>query len=173
MNRRLAKVNEAIRESVSSTVLFKLRDPRVKNVTILRADASPDLRQAKVYVSVRGDEKEQALTLHGLNAARGFIQHELADRIQTRNTPILTFMLDRGVQLVATASAIFNELATETRPPGVVEGADAAEQDVAENQSEPNAADQSALDQSAVEPSPPAERTTTDTDQEVNDPARD
>lgn len=116
MNRRLAKVNEAIRESVSSTVLFKLRDPRVKNVTILRADASPDLRQAKVYVSVRGDEKEQALTLHGLNAARGFIQHELADRIQTRNTPILTFMLDRGVQLVATASAIFNELAAETQP---------------------------------------------------------
>jgi len=70
-----------------------------------------------VYVSVRGDEKEQALTLHGLNAARGFIQHELADRIQTRNTPVLTFMLDRGVQLVATASAIFNDLAAEVQSP--------------------------------------------------------
>ena len=146
MNRRLAKVNEAIRESVSSTVLFKLRDPRVKNVTVLRADASPDLRQAKVYVSVRGDEKEQALTLHGLNAARGFIQHELADRIQTRNTPILTFMLDRGVQLVATASAIFNDLAAEV-PPSAAEGATddelAAEADPHSTFAEPTVPDDS------------------------------
>ena len=110
MNRRIAKVNEAIRESVSTTVLFDLKDPRVKNVTVLRAEATGDLHFAKVYVSVRGDEKEKGLCLHGLQAAAGFIQHKLADRMRTRYTPQLTFVLDRGVELAAQASAILNEV---------------------------------------------------------------
>ena len=125
MNRRIAKVNEAIRESVSTTVLFDLKDPRVKNVTVLRAEASGDLHFAKVYVSVRGDEKEKGLCLHGLQAAAGFIQHKLADRMRTRYTPQLTFVLDRGVELAAQASAILNEVLP--KPPGAeadMEGVD-------------------------------------------------
>lgn len=110
MNRRIAKVNEAIRESVSTTVLFDLKDPRVQNVTVLRAEATGDLHYAKVYVSVRGDDKEKTLCLHGLQAAAGFIQHKLADRMRTRYTPQLTFVLDRGVELAAQASAILNEV---------------------------------------------------------------
>lgn len=108
MSRRLAKVAEAIRESISTSILFKLRDPRVKNVTVIRAEVSGDIQHAKVYISVRGDEKTQALSLQGLNAARGFLQKNLAERLQTRYTPLLTFELDRGVQLAAQASAILN-----------------------------------------------------------------
>jgi ribosome-binding factor A len=102
--RRAAKAAEAIRESVSMTVLLGLRDPRVKNVTVLRAEVSGDLRSAKVYVSVMGDAKAQALTMHGLDSARGFIQAKVADRLQTKNTPVLKFVLDPGVKFSAETS---------------------------------------------------------------------
>lgn len=105
----MAKVAEAIRESVSSTVLFGLKDPRVKNVTVIRAEVSPDLRSAKVYVSVLGDEKTRALSLRGLEAARGFIQAKLADRLQTRYTPVLHFVYDHGVQTSVETSAIIRD----------------------------------------------------------------
>ncbi|MGE3314634.1 MAG: 30S ribosome-binding factor RbfA, partial [Planctomycetaceae bacterium] len=96
-SRRLAKVSEAIREQVSTAILFEIRDPRVKNVTVISAEASPDLRSAKVYVSIMGDEKAQALSMHGLKSARGFSQAKLAERLQRRYTPVLHFVLDRGV----------------------------------------------------------------------------
>lgn len=102
--RRVARANEAIRESVSTTVLFELRDPRVKNVTVLRAEVSGDLRFAKVYVSVMGDAKTQSLSMHGLESARGFIQSKVADRLQTKNTPVLKFVLDPGVKFSAETS---------------------------------------------------------------------
>lgn len=108
-SRRIAKVAEAVREIVSTVVLFELKDPRVKNVTVLRADVSPDLRNAKVYVSVMGDEKTQSLTLHGLNSARGFIQSKIADRLQTRYTPVLQFVSDPGVKLSVETAAIIRE----------------------------------------------------------------
>src|SRR5215510_1666446 len=93
-SRRIAKVAEALRECVSTTVLFALKDPRVKNVTVLRTEVSPDLRSARVYVSVMGDEKAQALSMHGLRSSRGFIQAQIADRLELRYTPILSFVLD-------------------------------------------------------------------------------
>ncbi len=116
-SRRNAKIAEAVRESVSSTVLFGLKDPRVKNVTVLRAEVAPDLRSAKVYVSVRGDERVQTLTMHGLRAARGFIQSQVADRLQTRYTPVLNFVLDTGVQLSVQTSAILRDVLADAPPP--------------------------------------------------------
>lgn len=97
-SRRQAKAAEAIRETVSTTILFGLKDPRVKNVTVLTAEASPDLRTAKVYVSVMGTAKQQKLCMYGLESARGFIQSKLAERLQTKNTPVLTFVLDQGIK---------------------------------------------------------------------------
>ncbi len=104
--RRLAKASEAIRETVSTTILFEMRDPRVKNVTVLRAEAAADLRTAKVYISVMGTPKEQSLCMHGLESARGFIQAKLADRLQTRYTPVLKFVLDPGVKRSIEASRL-------------------------------------------------------------------
>ena len=108
-SRRIAKVAEALRETVSTTVLFELKDPRAKNVTVLRTEVSPDLRSARVYVSVMGDEKAQALAMHGLRSARGFIQSRIADRLELRYTPILSFVLDPGVKLSVQASSIIRE----------------------------------------------------------------
>lgn len=129
-SRRIAKVAEAVREIVSTVVLFELKDPRVKNVTVLRADVSPDLRNAKVYVSVMGDEKTQSLTLHGLNSARGFIQSKIADRLQTRYTPVLQFVSDPGVKLSVETSAIIREALSAGSPAGAaVEGKSEDESD--------------------------------------------
>lgn len=114
--RRNARVNRAIQEAVSTAVLFKLKDPRVKNVTVLRAEATEDLRQAKVYVSVMGDLKRQVLTMKGLNSARGFLQSKVAERLMTKQTPILTFVLDQTIKMDAEAQARLSELFPMTTP---------------------------------------------------------
>ncbi len=118
-SRRIAKVAEALRECVSTTVLFGLKDPRVTNVTVLRTEVSPDLRSARVYVSVLGDEKTQALSMHGLRSARGYIQSQIADRLELRYTPILSFILDPGVKRSVEVAAIIREAldsAVDTAP---------------------------------------------------------
>lgn len=109
-SRRTAKVAQAIRECVSSTILFGLKDPRVRGVTVLDVEVSGDIRNAKVYVSVMGDETAQSLCLHGLNSARGFLQSKVADRIQTRYTPILKFVLDYGVKTSIETSRVLREV---------------------------------------------------------------
>src|SRR5437588_4254201 len=95
---RLARVAEAIREVASETILFELRDPRVKGVTVTRAEVSGDLQHAKIYVSIMGDDKDEKLCMHGLRSAAGFIQSKLSNRLQTRFTPQVSFVVDRGVK---------------------------------------------------------------------------
>jgi ribosome-binding factor A len=109
-SRRIAKVAEAVREQVSTAILFDLKDPRVKNVTVTRVEVSPDLRNAKVYVSLMGDEKTQRLTLRGLQSARGFLQAKFAERVEIRYTPILHFELDQGVKRSIEASRLLREV---------------------------------------------------------------
>src|ERR1700741_4318729 len=106
---RLARVSEAIREVASQTILFELRDPRVKNVTVTRAEVSGDLQHAKVYVSVMGSEQEQKLCMHGLQHSAGYIQGKLGKRLQTRYTPTLTFVLDQGVKNSIEMTRLINE----------------------------------------------------------------
>lgn len=96
--RRLLKAAEAIREVVSLAILRELSDPRVKDVTVTYVEVSADMRQAKVHVSVMGDETKQKLSLHGLQSAAGFLQAKLKERIDTRYTPRLLFLLDQGVK---------------------------------------------------------------------------
>src|SRR5260221_3041802 len=94
---RMARVAEVVREVSSETILFELRDPRVKNVTVTRAEVSGDLQHAKVYVSVMGSAKEQQLCMHGLRHAAGYLQAKLAKRLETRFTPVVHFVLDECV----------------------------------------------------------------------------
>ena len=106
---RLARVAEAVRETASETILYEMHDPRVKFVTVTRAEVSGDLQHAKVYVSIMGTEKEQQLTLRALCHAAGFVQSKLAKRLQTRYTPIIQFVLDAGVKRSIELSRILNE----------------------------------------------------------------
>src|SRR5215469_9813970 len=113
---RLARVAEVIREVASETILFELRDPRVKGVTVTRTEVSGDLQHAKVFVSVMGTPSEQQLCLHGLRHAAGFIQSKLASRLKTRFTPVITFVLDQGVKRSIEVSRLINEALAQTAP---------------------------------------------------------
>lgn len=95
---RLARVSEVVREVAAETILFELKDPRVKNVTVTRAEVSADLQHAKIYVSVMGSEKEQKLAMYGLENAAGFVQSKLAKRLTTRYVPHVVFVKDDGVK---------------------------------------------------------------------------
>jgi len=106
---RLARVSEVVREVAASTILFELKDPRVKNVTVTRAEVSADLQHAKVYVSIMGTEREQHLTMHGLKSAAGFVQTKLAKQLTTRFVPHVTFVLDEGVKKSIEISRLLHE----------------------------------------------------------------
>lgn len=129
MTRRTAKVAQALRQVVSSAILMELRDPRVRDVTVLGVDVSEDLRTAKVYVSIMGDEPAQRRTLQGLNSARGFLQSQVADQLQLRYTPVLTFVVDQGVKKSIEVSRMLRALEAEGSGEAPEENADAAEDD--------------------------------------------
>src|SRR5262249_42411757 len=97
-SRRLLKAAEAIREVVSTAILMELRDPRVRDVTVTGVEVSPDMRSAKVHVSIMGDEKKQNLGLIGLRNSAGFLQSKIKDRIDTRYIPKLAFEIDKGIK---------------------------------------------------------------------------
>jgi ribosome-binding factor A len=139
---RLARVAEAIREVASETILYELRDPRVKMVTVTRAEVSGDLQHAKIYVSIMGSPAEQKLTMHGLQHATGFVQAQLAKRLQTRFTPAIRFVLDQGVKNSLEMTRLINEalghkapaVEDETESPGQAGSADGtAEEDHADS----------------------------------------
>ncbi len=108
--RRTERVASMIREVVSTAILSELRDPRIRNVTVLGADVSPDLRYAAVRISVMGDEKTAALTMHGLTSAKGYLQSKVAEYIKSRYTPELRFVLDDTVLKSVQTSAILRDV---------------------------------------------------------------
>lgn len=109
-SRRVLKVAEAIREVVGMTILRDIQDPRVSDVTVTYVEVSGDMQQAKVYVSIMGTEARQALCLKGLQNAAGFFQKKIADRIQTRYTPRVLFVLDKGVKNSITVAKILKDV---------------------------------------------------------------
>ncbi|MBI3408054.1 MAG: 30S ribosome-binding factor RbfA [Planctomycetes bacterium] len=121
---RLARVAEVIREVASETILFELQDPRVKGVTVTRAEVAADLQHAKVYVSIMGTPKEQQLCMHGLRHAAGYVQKKLAARLTTRFTPSLRFVLDEGVKNSIEITRLINEALAQSKPTEQVEIAD-------------------------------------------------
>jgi len=113
---RLARVAEVIREVASETVLFEMQDPRIKGVTVTRAEVSADLQHAKVFVSLMGSAKEQDLCLHGLKHAAGYVQSKLGARLKTRFTPTIRFVLDEGVKNSIEVTRLINEALAQSRP---------------------------------------------------------
>jgi ribosome-binding factor A len=109
-SRRVLKVAEAVREVVSMSILTELRDPRIRDVTVTYVEVSPDLRNAKVHVSVMGDDSRQSLSLRGLQNAAGFLQQKVAKRIDTRYTPRIKFVLDQGIKNSIEISRLLGEL---------------------------------------------------------------
>jgi len=100
---RLRRVDEAVRQVLSDAVTQDLKDPRVGFVTVTAVRTSPDLRHARVYVSVMGDETAREASLAGLRSAHGFLQRRVAGELRLKHTPALDFhyddSVDRGMRL--------------------------------------------------------------------------
>ena len=91
---RMRRVDEAMREVLSDAITSELKDPRVGFVTVTAVETSPDLRHARVYVSVLGTPAERRRSLDGLRSAHGYLQRRVADELHVKNTPTLDFAYD-------------------------------------------------------------------------------
>jgi ribosome-binding factor A len=133
---RLARVSEVVRETAANAILFDIKDPRVKGVTVTRAEVSADMQHCKVFVSIMGTEKEQALTMHGLRSAAAFVQTKIADRITSRYVPHVTFVLDEGVKKSIEIMRILREEQAKLAPPADAEAPVEGDEDEEDDESD-------------------------------------
>ena len=102
---RLRRVDEAVREVLSEAVTKEIKDPRVGFVTVTAVHTSSDLRHARVFISVLGDQGVRERSLQGLRSAHGFLQRRVADELRIKHTPTLDFIyddtIDRGMRIEA------------------------------------------------------------------------
>lgn len=135
-SRRVLKVAEAIRETVSLAILTELRDPRVRDVTVTYVEVSGDLRHAKVHISVMGDERKESLVLHGLESSGGFLQRKVADRLDTRYIPHLRFVIDKGVKHSLAVAQILEQVLPPAAEGEDSDSSDSDDKTFVENESE-------------------------------------
>ena len=99
MSRRTERVGDVLRAEISTIINRKIRDPRVRLTSVSAVDVSPDLRHARVYVSVVGDHAAQEASLEALRHAAGYIRGQVGRELKRlRNIPELRFELDRGAE---------------------------------------------------------------------------
>ena len=115
-SRSVLKAAQAIREVVSMAIITDLKDPRIRDVTVTLVEVSPDMRQAKVNVSVMGDQTKQDLCLRGLQNSAGFLQQKVGKRVDTRYTPRLQFVLDKGIQHALMVTRILEDVLPKQEP---------------------------------------------------------
>ena len=100
---RMRRVNEAMREVLSAAITTELKDPRVGFVTVTAVETSPDLRHARVFVSVLGNPGERRRSLKALDSAHGYLQRRVAAELRMKNTPLIQFVYDetpeRGMRI--------------------------------------------------------------------------
>jgi ribosome-binding factor A len=94
MTERMRRVDTAVRQVLGDALSQDLKDPRVGFVTVTDVSTSPDLRHARVYVSILGTPAEQQASLEGLRSAHGYLQGRVARELRLKNTPELDFILD-------------------------------------------------------------------------------
>src|SRR5437764_9778695 len=106
---RMRRINEVLREVIGSAISADLKDPRIGFVTVTSVETSPDLRAAKVYVSVLGDEEEREATLSGLRSSHGVIQSRIAAETRMKRTPTLTFHYDDTIEKASRVSELLEQ----------------------------------------------------------------
>jgi ribosome-binding factor A len=97
-NQRAARLGDQIREELAAIIRTEMKDPRIGFVSIVKVEVAGDLRHAKVYTSVLGDDKQKKESHKGLISAAGFLRNELGKRLQMRYTPELHFVLDESIE---------------------------------------------------------------------------
>lgn len=113
---RMRRVDEAMREVLSAAVTVELKDPRIGFVTLTAVETSPDLRHAKVFVSVLGDEHVRSETLAGLRSAHGFLQRRVAGELRLKHTPTLIFAYDDSAERSQRVAELLDEHEPQREP---------------------------------------------------------
>lgn len=128
-SRRRERVQSLLRDKVSQIIIGELVDPRMGFVTVTRAEVSPDLRVAKVFVSIIGDAGEISKTFAGLEHAAGFVRCRIGETIEMKSTPRVQFVLDDSVKKSVRITELLRQISKER---GEEEGEEVTEEEVEE-----------------------------------------
>ena len=105
------RINSEVQRELSEIISRELKDPRIHPMTtVISVEVTPDLKFCKAYISVLGNEEAGKDTIQGLKSAVGFIRTQLARRINLRNTPELTFILDQSIEYGVNMTRLINEV---------------------------------------------------------------
>ncbi|MBU1087639.1 MAG: 30S ribosome-binding factor RbfA [Candidatus Omnitrophica bacterium] len=115
MSQRKQRVEQRIKEEISSIIHEQIKDPRIGFVTLTRVELKDDLRYAKVFYSVLGDEKQKTEAKQGLESAHNYIRKLLGDSLDLRNTPDFCFKVDESIEYDIHMAKIFNEIEEERK----------------------------------------------------------
>ena len=117
MSRRTDRVNEQLREEISTLLVRQIKDPRLKGViSVTRVVTSGDLRTGRVYISVMGGRETKQAALDGIQSAASFLRRELRDRINMKHTPFLTYQLDDSLEEADQVLRLMNQISTDEPP---------------------------------------------------------
>lgn len=114
MSHRPEKIEQFIQEELSQLIQREVKDPRIGFVSVTAVEVSPDLRHARAFVSVLGDQEAKDATMAGLAAATGYIRRELAQRLSTRFVPELMFKLDESIERGSRVMKLLDEVTKDT-----------------------------------------------------------
>ncbi len=118
------RINGEVLRELAGIIRGEIKDPRINPMTsVVTVEVAPDLKTCKAYISVLGDEESQKNTLAGLRSAEGYIRRELARRINLRNTPEITFVLDQSIEYGVRMSKMIDEVTKDIKD-GESENAD-------------------------------------------------
>ncbi|MBI0578499.1 MULTISPECIES: 30S ribosome-binding factor RbfA [Bacillaceae] len=116
MSHRANRVGEQMKKELSDIIGRKIKDPRIGFVTVTDVQVTGDLQQAKVYISVLGDDEQKENTLKGLAKAKGFIRTEIGHRIRLRKTPEIIFEFDESIDYGNRIENLLHQLHHEDKP---------------------------------------------------------
>ncbi len=110
------RINEEVYREISNILRGEVKDPRISPiVSVTRTEVTPDLKQAKIYISVLGDEEALSKTMEGLKSSNGFIRNRLAANLNLRNTPELIFIADDSIAYGIRMTKLIDEVNRDTR----------------------------------------------------------
>lgn len=111
------RINMEVQRELSEIIRTEIKDPRVNSamVTVVSAEVTPDLKYCKAYISVLGDQEKAQDAITGLKSAVGYIRRELAHRVNLRNTPEITFVLDQSIEYGVNMSRLIDEVTRDLK----------------------------------------------------------
>ena len=105
------RVNELVYRELATIIRGDIKDPRISPLTsVVACEVAPDLKTCKAYISVLGDEEARKATYQGLKSAEGYIRRELARRVNLRNTPAITFVMDNSIEYGVNMSKLIEDV---------------------------------------------------------------